>query len=44
MAYKCGKCGAIMDSLPSGFVRCSVCANKVLYKIREPVTKTVSAV
>lgn len=41
--YKCGKCGEKFDKLPRGMIRCPVCAYKVLFKIREPVTKKVKA-
>ena len=41
--YKCGKCGEKFASLGEGSVRCPVCANKVVYKMREPVVKEVKA-
>lgn len=41
MSYKCGKCGATVDLLTGAFVRCPMCANKVLYKTRQPVAKEV---
>jgi DNA-directed RNA polymerase subunit RPC12/RpoP len=41
--YKCGKCGKEIDSMAEGIVRCPVCAYKVLYKQRAPVTKTIKA-
>ncbi len=42
--YKCGKCGKLIEKTPEENVRCPVCAYKVLYKVRQPVTKTTRAV
>ena len=41
--YKCGKCGEKFNKLPEGIIRCPVCAFKILYKEREPISKTVKA-
>ncbi|MBU0636231.1 DNA-directed RNA polymerase subunit P [Candidatus Micrarchaeota archaeon] len=43
MSYKCGKCGDIIETIPDGLVRCPRCAYKVLYKLRQPVSKKVKA-
>lgn len=43
MSYKCGKCGYLVDTLSEGLVRCPSCAYKILYKVRQPVAKTVKA-
>jgi len=42
-AYRCAKCGGILNELPSGIIRCPSCANKILYKLRENVAKDVKA-
>ncbi len=39
--YRCGKCGERFESLSDGVIRCPVCAYKVLYKERIPITKEV---
>jgi len=41
--YKCGNCGELLKTLPQGIIRCPVCAYKVLYKVREPITKELIA-
>ena len=41
--YKCAKCGTVVAELTVGVVRCSNCGYKVLFKVRDPVTKTVKA-
>lgn len=43
MTFKCGKCGKVVEDLPDGLVRCPACANKVLYKLRQPIAKEVKA-
>ncbi|MDO8624775.1 MAG: DNA-directed RNA polymerase subunit P [Candidatus Diapherotrites archaeon] len=40
--FKCGKCGTVVESITNE-VRCANCAYKVLYKMRSPVSKLVSA-
>ncbi|MFH1752110.1 MAG: DNA-directed RNA polymerase subunit P [archaeon] len=42
--YYCGKCGAKIDSLPVGLIRCNNCGHKILFKERPPVTIEVDAV
>ena len=39
--YKCAKCGAVVQDLAVGVIRCSSCGYKVLFKLREPITKTI---
>ena len=41
--YKCGKCGETFPELPKGVIRCPVCAHKVLFRVREPLTKELKA-
>lgn len=41
MSFKCGKCGNVVETLSEGLVRCPVCAYKILYKQRQPITKVV---
>ncbi|MBI4053449.1 MAG: DNA-directed RNA polymerase subunit P [Candidatus Diapherotrites archaeon] len=41
--YKCGKCGAAINALYDGPIRCPACAYKVLYKVRDPVAKELTA-
>ncbi len=41
--YKCQKCGMQFDALPEAVVRCPSCANKVLLKVRQPVSKELKA-
>lgn len=41
--YKCGKCGEKFERLPQGVIRCPRCADKILFKLREPITKEVKA-
>lgn len=41
--YKCTKCGKILEDAPRENVRCPVCANKIITKGRQPVTKTIKA-
>ena len=43
MMYKCSNCGELFDTLPDGVIRCPKCASKVLYKVRDPITKDVIA-
>ena len=43
MPYKCAKCGEKINSLPPGIIRCPSCANKILYKMRDNVTKELKA-
>ncbi len=43
MAYKCSKCGTIVEELSKGSIRCPNCANKVFFKVRPPILKTVQA-
>ena len=40
--YKCGKCGTVIENITYE-VRCPNCAYKVLYKLRSPVAKEVTA-
>jgi len=42
-SYKCAKCGEIINSMPQGIIRCHACANKILYRMRDNVTKEVKA-
>ncbi len=42
-SYKCAKCGEIIPSMPQGVIRCPSCANKILYKMRDNVTKDIKA-
>ncbi len=41
--YKCIKCGEIVNQTPTALIRCANCANKVFYKLRQPVVKTIKA-
>ncbi len=41
--YKCAKCGEKITNIEAGMIRCPACANKILYKVREPVAKDVQA-
>lgn len=41
--YRCAKCGEEFASLPKGVIRCPRCAYKVLFKVRDPVTKQIKA-
>lgn len=43
MAYKCAKCGTEVTNVSEGLVRCPSCGHRVLYKTREPISKTVKA-
>ena len=43
MTYKCGKCGEMVKELPPGIIRCPACANKILYKTRDPIAKDIKA-
>ncbi|HLC36345.1 MAG TPA: DNA-directed RNA polymerase subunit P [archaeon] len=41
--YKCTKCGTISDTVSAGVIRCPSCANKMFFKIRQPIAKTIKA-
>jgi len=41
MAFKCAKCGEVIQELPEGIIRCPSCANKILYKMRDNVAKDI---
>ncbi len=43
MAYKCLRCGKVIDELPEGIIRCPSCSFRVLEKIRAEVVKEVKA-
>lgn len=43
MAYKCAKCGTEVQNVYEGLVRCPSCGYRILYKLREPISKTVKA-
>ena len=43
MAYKCAKCGEVIQSMPQGIIRCPSCANKIMYRVRENVAKDIKA-
>lgn len=43
MAYKCAKCGTEVQNVSEGLVRCPSCGHRILYKTREPISKTVKA-
>jgi len=39
--YKCIKCGEVFQDFPKGIIRCPACAYKIVFKSRDPVTKTI---
>jgi len=41
MAYKCASCKKEVQSIAEGLVRCPSCGHRILYKLRDPVAKTV---
>lgn len=41
--FKCGRCGEKFEALPKGVLRCPVCAYKVIFKLRDPITKKIQA-
>lgn len=41
--YRCPKCGETFESMPETIIRCPVCANKILLKVRQPVAKNLKA-
>ncbi len=41
MSYKCGKCGTEVSSVEEGLVRCPNCGFRIIYKTREPISKTI---
>lgn len=41
MAYKCAKCSTEVTNVSEGLVRCPSCGHRVLYKTREPISKTI---
>ncbi len=43
MAYRCAKCGTEVTNVAEGLVRCPSCGYRILYKTREPISKTVKA-
>jgi len=43
MAYKCLRCGKVIDELPEGIIRCPSCSFRVLEKIRAEVVEEVKA-
>ncbi|MCX6770102.1 MAG: DNA-directed RNA polymerase subunit P [Candidatus Micrarchaeota archaeon] len=40
--YACPKCKKRIENLEAKTTRCPYCANRVIYKIREPVAREVS--
>jgi len=43
MAYKCVRCGKVIENLPEGIIRCPSCSFRVLEKVRAEVSKEVKA-
>ena len=43
MSYKCTKCLNVFDTLPPMLIRCPNCANKIFFKVRQPISKTIKA-
>ncbi len=43
MPYRCAKCGVEVQNVYEGLVRCSSCGHRILYKVRDPIAKTVKA-
>lgn len=43
MAYKCAKCGTEVSNVSEGLVRCPSCGHRILYKTREPISKSIKA-
>jgi len=41
--YKCVKCGELFDSFAGNVVRCPACASKIIFKVRQPITKEIKA-
>ena len=41
--YRCGKCSEQFNELPKGVIRCPSCAHKILFRVRDPLTKIVKA-
>jgi DNA-directed RNA polymerase subunit RPC12/RpoP len=41
MGYVCGQCGKEVQSIAEGMVRCPSCGYRLLYKVRDPIAKTV---
>ena len=41
MVYKCANCGKEVTTIAEGMVRCPSCGYRVLYKLRDPIAKTI---
>jgi len=41
MTFRCAKCGVQVQSIEEGLIRCPSCGYRILYKLRDPLAKTV---
>jgi len=41
MPYRCAKCRTEVQSVPEGLVRCPSCGHRIMYKLRDPLSKEV---
>jgi DNA-directed RNA polymerase subunit RPC12/RpoP len=44
MTFKCVKCGAEVQSVAEGTVRCPKCGYRILYKTRDTLSKEMKAI